>query len=137
VVLRPLDAPEGEQPPAAPVDALAVEALGVPQGGADHDLQGGGPGDADLPELAAGQPEQVVGVVGGAAGGGDEPLVAAVTVGVDRPAGDQPVGTDPGGVQRQVGDMTGGELGADVPLAGLPGGVQLGVGRQLVAGVVA
>ena len=111
----------------------------MPSRCADREPQRAAAGDADLSDLAAGQPEEVVGVVGGTAGGGDKALVAAVTIGVDRPAGDQPVGTDPvrGVVQRQVGDLTAGEDDANVPLAGLPGGVQLGVGQQLVVGVVA
>jgi len=91
----PLDGPEGEQASAVPVGALAVEAFGVPNRCADREPQRAAAGDDDLSELAAGQPEQVVGVVGGASGGGDKALVAAVTIGVDRSAGDQPVGTDP------------------------------------------
>lgn len=78
-----------------PVGALAVEPFSMANRPADQDLQRAGTGDPDLAELAAGEHEQVVGVVGGAAGGGDEPLVAAVTVGINRPAGDQPVGPDP------------------------------------------
>jgi hypothetical protein len=122
-----------------PVGALAVEAFSVPNRCTDREPQRTNAGDADLPELAADQREEVVGVVGGAAGGGDEALVAAITIGVDRPAGDQPVGADPvrGVVHRQVDDLTGGEHDADVPLARLPGRIQLSVGQQLVAGVVA
>lgn len=65
-----------------PVGALAVEPFSMANRPADQDLQRAGTGDPDLAELAAGEHEQVVGVVGGAAGGGDEPLVAAVTVGI-------------------------------------------------------
>src|SRR5215207_5186705 len=139
LLVGPLDAPEGQQALAVPVGALAVEAFGMPNGPADPDLQRPGTGDPDLPELAADQSEQVVGVVGGAPGGGDEPLVAAVAVGVDGPAGGQPIGADPVRAvgQRQVGNAAAGQQDADVPLAGLPGRIKLGVGQQLVAGLVA
>jgi hypothetical protein len=121
-----------------PVGGLAVEPFSMANRPADQDLQRPRTGDPDVAKLAAGEDEQVVGVVGGATGGDDEPLVAAVAVGINGAAGDQAIGADQVRAvgQRQVSNAAAGQQDADVPLARLAGGVQLGVGQQLVAGLV-